>query len=558
LTRNVDPDGWTVSPSADDTPLPAPEPADDGLRDIMSPDPEGPDMTNPTPFLEPAVAAPIQAEPSKEWLAKIDQVMRPATSAPVLFGTNGSLPTTQAAADLFANAEAPSLTQPLELVDLEPVAATPAAAPIAAPVAAYPAGYPAAAPIAAPVAAYAPTAPIAPHPVAAVAASIGAAPPVTTLPPRPMAPAPFPVVQPPAPAAPAAPYARLTGTGSARVVDAAPAFEQSFDVDFESDVNMTSAHTTSFEMPAKQRFISQRAAIGLFAGAAVLTVAYLATRGGHNAKTATPPATAQTEKIAAPAAASAATPAPVAAPVAAAAATPAATPAPVPAGQNIAAPAAATQEVAAAPAPAADMIRMPVTSKPSGALVTFVDGGKAVVVGRTPTTISFDPRSAHDVALTLLDHETQLVTIPTGGMTALVVDMGPAKTAAATTIAAPAVAHVATSASEPRHETAAPKHHTAAKAAPAQHIAQPAQHTAPPAATMASGQGMLMISSKPPCEIVVDGRSTHLMTPQRAIPLSAGTHTIVLVNAQQGVHKTLGVMITAKKSTKVIQDLTRH
>jgi hypothetical protein len=207
------------------------------------------------------------------------------------------------------------------------------------------------------------------------------------------------------------------------------------------------------------------------------------------------------------------------------------------------------------------MIRMPVTSKPSGALVTFVDGGKAVVVGRTPTTISFDPRSAHDVALTLLDHETQLVTIPTGGMTALVVDMGPAKTAAATTAAAPAVAHVAhvaTSASEPRHETAAPKHHAAAKAAPAQHIAQPAQHTAPPAATMASGQGMLMISSKPPCEIVVDGRSTHLMTPQRAIPLSAGTHTIVLVNAQQGVHKTMGVMITAKKSTKVIQDLTRH
>jgi hypothetical protein len=224
----------------------------------------------------------------------------------------------------------------------------------------------------------------------------------------------------------------------------------------------------------------------------------------------------------------------------------------VPAGQAIAAPVAPTQEVAAAPAPAGDLVRMPVTSKPSGALVTFVDGGKAVVVGRTPTTISFDPRQPHDVALTLLDHETQLVTIPTGGMTALVVDMGAAKTAAPA-----AVPHVATDVTATRHETAAPRHHAAPKAAPAHHIAQPAPHMAAPAA-IPSGGGMLMISSKPPCEIVVDGKSTHLMTPQRSIPLPAGTHTIVLVNAQQNIHKTLGVMITAKKSTKVIQDFTKH
>jgi hypothetical protein len=243
----------------------------------------------------------------------------------------------------------------------------------------------------------------------------------------------------------------------------------------------------------------------------------------------------------------------VAAPAAASAAPATTEPAaPAPAAQNIAAPAAPTQEVAAAPAPAAGMVRMPVTSKPSGALVTFVDGGKAVVVGRTPTTISFDPRSAHDVALTLLDHETQLVTIPTGGMTALVVDMGAAKTGAAV----PAVAHVATEVAT-RTETPAPKHHTAAPAprAPVQHVAQPAprmEETAP------SGAGMLMISSKPPCEIVVDGKSTHLMTPQKSIPLAAGNHTIVLVNAGAHVHKTLGVIIQSKKSTKVIQDFTKH
>ena len=66
-----------------------------------------------------------------------------------------------------------------------------------------------------------------------------------------------------------------------------------------------------------------------------------------------------------------------------------------------------------------------------------------------------------------------------------------------------------------------------------------------------------MISSKPPCEIVVDGKSTHLQTPQRALPLPAGAHTITLVNAQMHIKKTLAVDIVAKKPTKVIQDFLK-
>ena len=67
-----------------------------------------------------------------------------------------------------------------------------------------------------------------------------------------------------------------------------------------------------------------------------------------------------------------------------------------------------------------------------------------------------------------------------------------------------------------------------------------------------------MISSKPPCEIVVDGKSTHLQTPQRSIPLAPGTHTVMLVNAQLKIRKTVAVDIVAKKPTKVIQDFTKH
>ena len=64
-----------------------------------------------------------------------------------------------------------------------------------------------------------------------------------------------------------------------------------------------------------------------------------------------------------------------------------------------------------------------------------------------------------------------------------------------------------------------------------------------------------MISSKPPCEILVDGKSTGLTTPQRAIKLPAGGHRITLVNATERINKTIAVQITAGTPTKVIQDL---
>jgi hypothetical protein len=66
-----------------------------------------------------------------------------------------------------------------------------------------------------------------------------------------------------------------------------------------------------------------------------------------------------------------------------------------------------------------------------------------------------------------------------------------------------------------------------------------------------------MISSKPPCEIYVDGAPTGLTTPQRAIKLSAGKHKITLVNAAEKIKKTIAVEIVADQPTKVIQDLMK-
>ena len=70
-----------------------------------------------------------------------------------------------------------------------------------------------------------------------------------------------------------------------------------------------------------------------------------------------------------------------------------------------------------------------------------------------------------------------------------------------------------------------------------------------------TGTGILMISSKPPCQITIDGKPTGLTTPQRAISLSAGRHSITLVNAAAGIKKTLSATIKPDASTKVIEDL---
>ncbi len=71
-----------------------------------------------------------------------------------------------------------------------------------------------------------------------------------------------------------------------------------------------------------------------------------------------------------------------------------------------------------------------------------------------------------------------------------------------------------------------------------------------------SGKGTLMLGSKPPCDIILDGKPTGLKTPQRAMELAPGTHSVVLVNAELGVEKKFKVKIAPGKTTKAIQDLT--
>jgi hypothetical protein len=71
----------------------------------------------------------------------------------------------------------------------------------------------------------------------------------------------------------------------------------------------------------------------------------------------------------------------------------------------------------------------------------------------------------------------------------------------------------------------------------------------------AGGSGTLMVSSKPPCEIFIDGNDSGLKTPQRAMSLPAGVHKVTFSNTDENITKTVAVKITADQTTKLIQDL---
>jgi hypothetical protein len=75
---------------------------------------------------------------------------------------------------------------------------------------------------------------------------------------------------------------------------------------------------------------------------------------------------------------------------------------------------------------------------------------------------------------------------------------------------------------------------------------------APAAATHAT----LMIGSKPPCRILIDGKDTGLTTPNRAVRVPAGRRTITLVNRELGIRHSETLNITGGRKAKMIRDLT--
>jgi hypothetical protein len=224
-----------------------------------------------------------------------------------------------------------------------------------------------------------------------------------------------------------------------------------------------------------------------------------------------------------------------------------------------------------------------IDSTPSGADVSLVDRGKTTFLGTTPINASVDPSRAYDVVFSYANKPTQVEHLDPKKTTRLAVTLGKSgnqskDAAKIAKVEAPKAkvepkAEKAIAKVEPKAKVEAPK----AKAEPKKvaKVADPfeddtaalekklaekkakanAKSDEPKAEKAVAGEGLLMISSKPPTEIIVDGKATGLMTPQRAMKLPAGKHKITLVSPDKAHKKTIAVEITPDKPTKVIQNL---
>jgi hypothetical protein len=182
----------------------------------------------------------------------------------------------------------------------------------------------------------------------------------------------------------------------------------------------------------------------------------------------------------------------------------------------------------------AALVDVRVDSTPSGATVMLVDRGKTQYVGTTPVSAAVDPSREYDLVLTAPGKPTTVVHLDTTTTRRVAVALGSPAPAATPAEAAP------------RHERGAAEPPVARR--PVRQAAEP---------TAVTGEGKLKISSKPPCEIVIDGKPTGLVTPQLSIALAAGAHRVTLVNREKDIKKTLSVQISANTTEKIIEDFMK-
>jgi hypothetical protein len=95
---------------------------------------------------------------------------------------------------------------------------------------------------------------------------------------------------------------------------------------------------------------------------------------------------------------------------------------------------------------------------------------------------------------------------------------------------------------------------------PSEPAADPARARprAPQSQVSKARKGILMLGAKPPCRIVIDGRDTGLMTPQRRLRVPVGAHEITLVNDEYDIRETVNVQVRPGKASRVVKDFSKR
>lgn len=179
-----------------------------------------------------------------------------------------------------------------------------------------------------------------------------------------------------------------------------------------------------------------------------------------------------------------------------------------------------------------------------GAKVYLVSGTNRKEVPQFPIAIDFDPNEHWQLEAKKdgMDDYTQPISFDDGqAEKTILVTLNPKGTAAAAAKAAAAAAAVPVTATNPG---SAPKPSAPAetpKSNPAPVTASPKKDPAPAAAT---GEGFLNINSLPASTVVLDGKPLGA-TPRLKVSVTPGSHTVLFVNAEQSLKKTITVTVGA-------------
>ncbi len=178
-------------------------------------------------------------------------------------------------------------------------------------------------------------------------------------------------------------------------------------------------------------------------------------------------------------------------------------------------------------------------SSPPGATVSLIVDGKRQTIGPSPAKAPLDPRSSYQVLFEKPGYVSVNRPIAFSGgleehvVASLELASPPPSTAPAPRPApAPPSPQVSPSRPEPREPA-------------------PGRGDAP---AEPRAQGVLVLGSKPPCDIAIDGVATGLHTPQQDIKLPVGRHTVTLTNAEFNIKDTFTVDVKADSPAKLIKD----
>lgn len=67
-------------------------------------------------------------------------------------------------------------------------------------------------------------------------------------------------------------------------------------------------------------------------------------------------------------------------------------------------------------------------------------------------------------------------------------------------------------------------------------------------------QGDIDVSSKPPCEVAIDGTPTGRHTPLTGYKVEPGIHRVTLINDKLGISETVTVQVLSDKPARIVKD----